>query len=138
MSGLFSFYAFRDPHIASSLEAFEEAVEKTAEKGVDPERLEEAKLEMVQSLDAPLPPSERADAAYSWKREGRTKALRQLFRERLLAASEEEVREAVRKHLLPLHKQAAAVVFSSKQLLEQENALLKQRGRQPLELQLLM
>jgi len=132
VSGVFYFYAYRDPNIVTSLEAFEEAV-KVIERGdFDEEDLEEAKLEMVQALDTPVSPGNRADLAYGWMREGKTPELRQKFREKVLSLTREDVIKAVKKHISSKLDTGAIVTFASKDLLEKENATLIRMGKTPL------
>jgi len=121
MSATFCFYAYRDPNIASTLTAFDEALDCIQSGKFDEDDLEEAKLEMIQHLDAPIAPGSRADVAYSWYKEGKTHDMRQAFRNRILAMQKADISSAVQKHLVPNMQQAASVCFASKELLEKEN-----------------
>ncbi|MGB7978076.1 MAG: insulinase family protein [Chlamydiales bacterium] len=98
-TGNFHFYAYRDPHLKTSVDAFHEAIERIASRRFTDRELEEAKLGVLQNLDAPIPPGNRAMVAYSWQRAGRTYNLREEFRQKTLAASGEEVAEAVGRRL---------------------------------------
>ncbi len=130
MTGNFYFYAYRDPNI-TTLEAFKAAVKEVIEGHFDESDLEEAKLEMVQSLDAPVAPGNRADLAYGWLREGKTQEIRQAYRDKLLSLTPEEVIEAVRKEICPKMDTGATVVFAGKELLEKENRILLASGHDP-------
>ena len=99
MSGSFYFYSYRDPNIYNSLEAFEKSITGVLKGDFDDEDLAEAKLEMIQSMDAPVSPGSRADLAYGWLREGKTSQVRQDFRNKLLALTKEQVIEAVREEI---------------------------------------
>ncbi|MBS3904402.1 MAG: insulinase family protein [Simkania sp.] len=127
--GLFTFHSYRDPHIFTSRGAFHEAVKTIADKKFSSKDLEEAKLGLIQNFDAPISPGNRAAAAYTWWREGRTPLLRQHYRDRLLMLQAEDVAKAVTKHLLPQLRQGAFVSFAGKELLEQENALFETAGQ---------
>lgn len=129
MHAHFYFYAYRDPHIVATLEAFEAAVHAILAGEFDEEDLEEAKLEIVQELDAPVAPSSRASLAYGWLRAGKTYQMRQRNRDRILAATKDDVMRAVRTHVVPNMSQGRVVVFSGRELLEKENEALKQRGQ---------
>lgn len=133
LSGNFSFYAYRDPHIAKTLSAFEEAVEKVATGKWEESDLEEAKLELIQALDAPIAPGSRGDTAYGWWREGRDLGTRQAFRDNALAATRQQVIEAVATHLRPQLSQGKNIVFAGKELLEKENRALTAAGH-PLQI----
>lgn len=135
MSGNFYFYSYRDPNIVSTLESFNEAVKHLAEGHFDESDLEEAKLEMIQGLDAPAAPGSRGDLAYGWLREGKSQKVRQAFRDRILHLKKEDIIRAVRAQLLPNMDTAAAVVFAGKELLEKENAKLLAKGYSPLDLE---
>lgn len=132
MSGNFYFYAYRDPNIASSLEAFDAAIKNLIKGEFDEEDLEEAKLEMIQNLDAPVAPGSRGDLAYGWLREGKTSKVRQEFRNRLLSATRDQVIHAVKQQILPQMEDAATVVFASKELIERENKKLIALNKSPL------
>ncbi|MBN4067231.1 insulinase family protein [Simkania negevensis] len=132
LSNDFYFYAFRDPNICSSLQAFQDAVNELIEKGVTAKQLKEAKLEVIQKLDTPISPGSRGMTAYCWMRDGRSKALRQQFRSKLLQATAEEVSTAVKKHIAPKMDAATSVAFAGKKLLERENIALCGKTRHEL------
>lgn len=127
MSGLLSFYSYRDPHIKSTLSAFKESVQLIAEGKFSLQDLEEAKFEMFQQMDAPLSPSIRTMIAYSWGKEGKTTALRQAFRDRLFAATKEQVVSAIKKWVLPKIDLSEPVIFAGKALLERESTELSSK-----------
>lgn len=131
MSGTLYFYAYRDPNILTSLEAFHQCVQEVLQGNFDDSDLEEAKLEMVQSMDSPVAPGNRGELAYSWLREGKTTEMRQAFRDRMLSLTQKDVIHAVQKHVLPKMDSAATVVFAGKELLEKENAKLIAQGLPP-------
>lgn len=135
MAGTFYFYAYRDPRISSTLEAFRESIEEIVAGHFEATDLEEAQLEMLQGLDAPVSPGDHGEVAYHHMREGRTNDVRAEFRRRLLNLSKEEVIVAVRAHLLPQLQTSVAVVFAGKELLEMENQLLASRGYAPLKIE---
>lgn len=134
LSGNFYFYSYRDPVILPSLNAFQEAIDNVLKGQFNAKDLEEAKLEMMQDMDAPISPGHRADVAYSWRREGKTHAMRQAFRDRLLATSCDDIMVAVDKHIAKQFEQGKTVIFAGKELLEKENAELKAQGKQPLKI----
>lgn len=135
LSGHFGFYSYRDPNISRTLNAFDESIETIASADFDKSDLEESKLEIIQGLDAPVAPGSRADVAYGWLREGKTTEIRQAFRNRLLGLDAQDVIRAVKKHIQPNSKKGAVVVFAGKELLERENALLIEQGREPLQIE---
>jgi Zn-dependent M16 (insulinase) family peptidase len=118
MGGHFTFYAFRDPHLASTLKIFTESVRAIAAGEFEESDLVEAKLETVQQLDSPVSPGARGSTAYTWLREGKMTHHRQHFRDKILALTAQELRLAVKKELQG--KEGIAVSFASKELLEKE------------------
>lgn len=132
LSGNYYFYSYRDPHIASTMETFDEAVEEVVRGDFDEEDLQEAKLEMIQALDIPVSPGSRGDLAYGWHREGRTRQLRQAFRDKLLSLTPKDIISAVEKHIVPNMKQGSTVVFAGRELIDKENALLEAAGNETL------
>lgn len=124
LAGQFYFYSFRDPHLSQTLAAFHEAVESLAKGEFTKQNLEEAKLELFQDLDAPVPPGSRAYTAYTRLRGGRTPEMRQAFREKLFSLQKKDIQQAVEHHLKSGIKKGKVVSFAGKELLEKENKLL--------------
>ena len=120
-SGNFYFYAYRDPNIARSIQAFSDSVEGILKGEFTDSDLEEAKLEIIQGLDSPVSPGSRSDVAYAWWREGKSKAVRQAFRDQLIALTRDEVIAAVREHILPKMPEATFVTFAGADLVNREN-----------------
>jgi Zn-dependent M16 (insulinase) family peptidase len=132
MSGSFYFYSYRDPNIASTLKAFDEAIQTILKGHFNELDLEEAKLEMIQTLDAPVSPGSQAELAYGWWREGKTVDIRQAFRNKILSLTKVEILEAVERVIQPNHFKGATVVFAGQELLEKENRELEEQGLPPL------
>jgi len=122
-TGNFYFYSYRDPHLSKTEAAFQKAMEKIAAKGFNHRHLEEAKLGVLQNIDAPIAPGSRAMTAYSWQRAGRTQEMREEFRKKILSATREEVAESVEKSLLT--KEKTLVAFLGESLYEKEKKKLK-------------
>lgn len=135
MSGTFAFYSYRDPNIVSTLKAFDEALHEIRNHEFDEDDLEEAKREMIQSLDSPIAPGTRAEVAYGWLKEGKTLEMRQAFRDACMNATCTDIVRAVETHLMAASKDAVAVSFAGKELLEKENVLLIQQSLDPLHIE---
>jgi len=127
LAGYFYFYTYRDPNIASSLAAIEEAITKLCQTPCTPEQLEEAKLQIFQDLDTPLPPCSRGYTAFGRLRAGCTPEVRQTYRDQLFSVTPEAVQAAAIKHLQPGFARGITVAFTGKELLEKENKLLKEK-----------
>lgn len=134
-SGNFYFYSYRDPHIASTYSAFQDAVEKIAQGKFDARELEEAKLGTLQGIDSPVSPSSKAFTAFSWEKTNKTYEARDLFRKRVIELTRDELINAVKKHLLPKSNEGTYVSLASKELLERENELLTAKNHRSLKIQ---
>ncbi len=132
MSGTFAFYSYRDPNIIATLNAFDESIKDIQNHEFDDADLEEAKREMIQSLDGPIAPGTRAEVAYGWYREGKTPEMRQAFRDACMQATCTDIVRAVEKHLAPYNPEGSIVTFAGKELLEKENLQLAQLAQTPL------
>jgi Zn-dependent M16 (insulinase) family peptidase len=128
MSGNFYFYSYRDPNIHSSIHAFHDAIKSLLEGSFDEVDIEEAKLEMIQSLDMPAAPGSRGDIAYGALREGKPLEVRQAFRDKILSLTKEDIIGAVERHVVPNINSAATVVFAGREQLERENEKLIAAG----------
>ena len=128
-TGQFYFHAFRDPAIAHTRQTFHAAIQEIAAGNFSEQDLQEAKLGVIQELDMPISPANRAITAYNWYRMGKTKEMRQQFRDRLLGLSCKEVAHIVQIHLLPKQDKGIFVSFAGQDLLEKENQLLSQEGK---------
>jgi hypothetical protein len=125
--GHFTFHTFRDPHLASSLESFKEAVDTVAQGRFSKDDLESAKLESIQTLDSPIAPGNRGATTYSLMREGRSLENRQQYRDRLLALTPQEVTLAVVHELKPRLENSPIASLGSKEFFERENQVLQNR-----------
>jgi len=128
-TGQFYFHSFRDPHIAHTRRVFHAAIQQIASGQFSEQDLEEAKLGIIQQLDIPLSPGSRAMTAYGWYRKGKTKELRQQFRDRLLTLKHKEVAHIVELHLLPKKEEGVFVTFAGQDLLAKENQKLADEGK---------
>jgi Zn-dependent M16 (insulinase) family peptidase len=131
MSGSFYFYSYRDPNIVQTLKAFEESISTILEGDFEDSDLEEAKLEMIQTLDAPVSPGSQAELAYGWMREGKI-GLRQPFRNQLLKLDREQIIEAVQNVIAPQFDKGTVIVFAGQEQLDKANKELTAEGKAPL------
>lgn len=134
-TGAFHFYGYRDPHITSTLAAFNEAVENVLSGKYEDRELEEAKLGIVQGMDSPVSPGSRGGVSYAWEMVGKTRDVRQNFRERTLSLTRKDLTKAVEKHLKGKVDQATVVVFTAKELAERENVALEKLARGALKIE---
>ncbi len=125
----FFFHSYRDPHILSTWHVYHEAIVAIAGEAFDDEDLEEAKLGLIQQFDTPISPGSRAYTAYSWWRDGRTPAIRQHYRDRILTMKKEDVAKAVEEYLLPQLGQGVFVAFAGSELIDKELPHIHAEGR---------
>lgn len=123
--GNFYLYAYRDPHLAHTLRTFNDAIDEMAAGEFDATDLEEAKLGIIQGLDSPTSPGARALVEYSWMREGKTKEMRQKFRDNLLHLTPESVQKAVAEHLQSQKELGVVVSFAGQEFFDKELPLLE-------------
>jgi Zn-dependent M16 (insulinase) family peptidase len=79
---------------------------------------------VLQALDTPIPASSRGEVAYSFWKEGKTYAIRQAFREKILDATSLDIQRAVEQEIAPNFNKGVTVTFSGKELIERENKKL--------------
>lgn len=120
LTGCFYLYSYRDPHIANTFDVFDEAIETIALGKFNDRDIEEAKLSLIQQLDTPVSPGNQALLAYSWNRDGKTKALREEYRKKILDLSQFEIKTAIEKEFLNPKKEKIEISFASKDLLEKQ------------------
>lgn len=131
-SGKFCFYAYRDPNLASSIQAFYKSAESIKKGKFSDRELEEAKLGIVQKLDHPISPEYRGLTAYGWMLEHKDYKVRKKLRELTLNTTSEQIKTAVDKLVLSHLDQAVIVAFGAKEALEKENQKLIDKKLPPL------
>ena len=90
--------SYRDPNTVKTMETFASAAAWAAEPGnITAEILEEAHLKAFKAIDAPLAPSSRGASLFTG---GMDDASRQLFRDRLLDCTPEQMRACAEKYLV--------------------------------------
>ena len=122
--GYFSFYAYRDPNLASTLKAFSTALHYIADGNFSNQELEEAKLGIIQKFDHPISPEYRALTAYTWFNEKKDLQVRKNLRNKILSATKEDIKEALKILLIPKVEESTIITFASKNLIEKENQKL--------------
>ena len=88
---------------------------------ISAQELEEAKLTIIQDLDSPVSPENRALIAYGCLRSQKTKEMRQEFRNSLLNATINDVKYIVEKELKPKLFQGIFISFANQELINNEN-----------------
>lgn len=124
--GTLCFYSYRDPNLLSTYKAFKEALETVATKSISLDEINEAKREMIQQLDQPVTPGNRAETAYLYNQKGMTLDQRQLFRNQILNANQDQIQQAVQEHLVSAFEEGVFASFSGSELITKEHKALEQ------------
>jgi Zn-dependent M16 (insulinase) family peptidase len=127
INGNFLMTAYRDPHLISTIDAFYAAINLVFSGHFSEKELQQAKMSLIQNLDAPLSPGARGTDSYTHQRENLRPQLRQQYREAILNAGKHDVIEATKRHLIEASKHAKVVSFCGEALASKEKGLLKEK-----------
>ena len=97
LDGLFSFYSYRDPNPQNTLGIMRGAGRWAVDKKFTDRDLEEAKISVFQSIDAPKAVNQEGMGRFL---SGITDEMRQKRREELLDVTKEQVRQVAQKYLV--------------------------------------
>ena len=97
LDGLFGFYSYRDPNPQNTLSIMRNAGRWARDRDWTHRDLEEAKISVFQSVDAPKSVNQEGMAKFL---SGITEEMRQSKREQLLDVSKDQVKEAAQKFLV--------------------------------------
>lgn len=96
--GIFAMSSYRDPNTLNTIQTFSDAADWASEKGnLTSEILEEAHLKAFKAIDAPLAPSSRGASLFTNAMDDDS---RQVFRDRLLDCTVEQMRLCAEKYLV--------------------------------------
>ena len=110
--GLFSFASYRDPHIVSTLNAFDNAAGFILSGQFSDEDVNEAVLQICSEIDKPDPPGPAARKAFYRKIVSLTDEIRVQFKSKLLSLSRSKVLQAAEKYFAGQGTKRAVVVIS--------------------------
>jgi Zn-dependent M16 (insulinase) family peptidase len=105
----FRFYSYRDPRLAETLRDFDQAVNWMLDTRHEYRALEEAILGVIGSMDKPSSPAGEAKQHFHNRLFGRSHATRELFRQRILAVSLDDLRRVAEQYLTPGQASTAVV-----------------------------
>lgn len=108
-SAAFRFYSYRDPRLAETLSDFDAALEWLASAEHQYQALEEAILGVIGSIDKPGSPAGEAKSTYQAELFGRTREKRELFRNRVVKVTLDDLIRVANQYLKP-EKASIAVV----------------------------
>jgi Zn-dependent M16 (insulinase) family peptidase len=105
----FRFYSYRDPRLADTLRDFDRAVNWMLDTRHEYRALEEAILGVIGSMDKPSSPAGEAKQHFHNRLFGRSHATRELFRQRILAVTLDDLRRVAETYLKPGQASTAVV-----------------------------
>ncbi|KAI9840216.1 MAG: Mitochondrial presequence protease [Sclerophora amabilis] len=111
LGGIFGFYSYRDPNPLNTVKTMQEAGRWAFEKEFSERDIEEAKLSVFQSLDAPESVSEEGMNRFL---NDVDEDMEQTRRERLLDVTRTDVRDVAQKYLLNDASKARMVILGTK------------------------
>ncbi|WP_415903417.1 insulinase family protein [Neptuniibacter sp. QD29_5] len=109
----FRFFSYRDPRLSETLDDFDGAVKWLLETDHDAQKLEEAILGVVSSIDKPGSPAGEAKQAFHSALFGRTPEQRKAFRARILNVTLDDLKRVAKIYLLD--KEGSVAVITSKE-----------------------
>lgn len=110
---VFRFYSYRDPRLEDTLDDFLAAKAWLLDTPPDPQKVEEAILGVVSSIDKPGSPAGEAKKDFHAQLFGRTQAMRSEFRARILQVTGDDLQRVANTWLNPdLH--SIAIVSNAK------------------------
>jgi len=124
---LFSFLSYRDPRIVETLEIYQEAMAFMTDGKMAPEEMEKAIVGTIGALDRPMDPSGRGTVAMIRELAGITDDARRRFREAILDASTDSLREAAVGYFRAMRKDEGVAVYASEDSLSAANQRLQQK-----------
>lgn len=125
--GLFSFLSYRDPQLVKTLQVFRNAGDFISQRELSAEEMERAIISTISMMDKPMDPSGRGDAALMRYISGVTDKMRRKFREDVLSATPQKLKEAMKKYFSRASKTEMVAVYSSEEKLREANEQLEDK-----------
>jgi len=119
--GIFYFASNQDPHIISTLKAYEKAISFIKSGKYNDEDIKEAILMVCSKVDINDPPSKAATKTFYRKINFLSDGTRIIFKKRLLALTKNKVKNAANKYFNSTAQKQAVVVISNKNRLKKVN-----------------
>ena len=125
--GLFSFLSYRDPHIVETLKVFKDAQEFYSKQEISSEEMEKAIISSIGALDKPSDPSGRGYTALIRSFSGINDDMRQQFRDNILSATPQKLKDALLNYFSKATKSASVAVYSAPEKLDEANKQLEEK-----------
>lgn len=121
-TGCFKFYSYRDPRMTETLADFEASIAWVLDNPPTSDKVQEAVLGVVGSIDKPASPAGRAKQHHHDLRFGRTPEILNTFRDRVLAVTANELVRVAETYLTTKNNSLAVVSHGGEQSQIQELA----------------
>lgn len=110
----FRFYSYRDPRLSETLADFDNALQWLAEQTPDDRLVEEAILGVIGSIDKPGSPAGEARQTFHAELFGRSREIREDFRQRILQVTFDDLQRVANQYLTPERASTAVVSHAAK------------------------
>jgi len=127
--GLFSFLSYRDPHIVETLQTFKDAQVFYSKNEISAEEIKKAIISAIGILDKPLDPAGRGHVALIRSFAGISDEMRQKFRDDILSATPQKLKNTLTDYFSLAAKSAATAVYSAPEKLNEANTKLEEKLR---------
>ena len=127
--GLFSFLSYRDPHIVETLQIFKDAQDFYSRNEISSEEMKKAIISTIGMLDKPLDPAGRGHVALIRSFAGISDEMRQKFRDNILSATPQKLKNTLADYFSRAAKSAAVAVYSAPEKLNEANQRLEEKLR---------
>ena len=98
-TAVFKFYSYRDPRLSETLDDFDNAINWMLDNDHEDRQLEEAILGVIGGMDKPGSPAGEAKSAFHNDLHGRSREKLQLFRQRVLEVSTDDLKRVTETYL---------------------------------------
>jgi Zn-dependent M16 (insulinase) family peptidase len=124
LGGHLSFLSYRDPHLAKTLQIYEQVLSNLLKEGISEEDLEKAVIGTIGTLDRPMDPEAKGTTAMIRECVGLSDEGRQAFRDAVLGTTVQSIREAAETWLEKSHERSAVCAYASEENLRRANETL--------------
>jgi Zn-dependent M16 (insulinase) family peptidase len=108
-TGAFRFFSYRDPRIEGTLNDFDQSIQWALDKPIGRDKIEEAVLGVIGSMDKPSSPAGEAIQSFYSELNGRNRQTQTEFRQRILNVSEADLKRVAAEYLTPQKAQTAVI-----------------------------
>ena len=109
-SAAFRFFSYRDPRLGETLNDFDKSIDWLLNSEHSWQSVEEAILGTISGIDRPESPAGEAKRTFQSELHGRTRELKQAFRERVLATRIDDLKRVAETYLAKTETASTAVI----------------------------